>query len=74
MPVAASFSCLRACLQFVTGSKISAAPAITFLWVKTFPLKVYAPLILPMCIVSACVVLAGLAVRCHLWPAACAAS
>ncbi|EFN55989.1 hypothetical protein CHLNCDRAFT_145360 [Chlorella variabilis] len=37
--------------KFVTGAKISAAPAITFLWVHTFPLKIYAPLILPMLIV-----------------------
>jgi hypothetical protein len=38
-------------LQFVTGSKISAAPAITFLWVKTFPLAIYGPLVLPLLIV-----------------------
>lgn len=37
--------------KFVTGSKISAAPAITFLWVKTFPLAIYGPLVLPLLIV-----------------------
>lgn len=35
----------------MTGSKISAAPAITFLWVKTFPLAIYGPLVLPLLIV-----------------------
>ena len=38
-------------LRYVTGTKIDAAPAITFLWVKTFPLKVYGPLVLPFLIV-----------------------
>ncbi|KAM0753435.1 xanthine/uracil permease [Meredithblackwellia eburnea MCA 4105] len=33
---------------YIDGSSIKSAPAITFLWVKTFPLKVYAPAILPM--------------------------
>jgi hypothetical protein len=33
---------MLACLQFVTSAKIDSAPAITFLWVETFPLKVRA--------------------------------
>lgn len=37
--------------RFVTGTKIKAAPAITFLWVHTFPLGVYGPAILPFIIV-----------------------
>lgn len=37
--------------QFVTGEKIQEAPAITFLWVHTFPLNVYGPAILPLIIV-----------------------
>ncbi|EKX39438.1 hypothetical protein GUITHDRAFT_76385 [Guillardia theta CCMP2712] len=32
---------------FVVNDKISSAPGITFLWVKTFPLTVYPPAILP---------------------------
>lgn len=37
--------------RFVTGTKIKAAPAITFLWVHTFPLGVHGPAILPFIIV-----------------------
>lgn len=37
--------------KFVTSAKIESAPAITFLWVETFPLKIYGPLVLPMLIV-----------------------
>jgi len=34
-------------LKYVNDAKIKAAPAITFLWVETFPLSVYAPAIIP---------------------------
>ena len=34
-------------LRYVTGDKINKAPGITFLWVKTFPLSVYGPAVLP---------------------------
>jgi len=37
--------------SFVTMDIINASPAITFLWVKTFPLRIYAPAILPLLIV-----------------------
>lgn len=37
--------------RFFTGSAINAAPAITFLWVKTFPLGFYPAVILPLIIV-----------------------
>jgi uracil-xanthine permease len=33
---------------YIDGSSITAAPAITFLWVHTFKIGVYAPAILPM--------------------------
>ncbi|EJD01748.1 xanthine/uracil permease [Fomitiporia mediterranea MF3/22] len=33
---------------YVDGSSIKSAPAITFLWVKTFKIRVYPPAILPM--------------------------
>lgn len=33
---------------YVDGSSIKSAPAITFFWVHTFKLRVYAPAILPM--------------------------
>ncbi|GJE87281.1 xanthine/uracil permease [Phanerochaete sordida] len=33
---------------YIDGSSISSAPAITFLWVHRFKLRVYAPAILPM--------------------------
>ncbi|CAN0482047.1 unnamed protein product, partial [Laminaria digitata] len=33
--------------DYVVGSKIDAAEPITFLWVFTYPLSVYPPLILP---------------------------
>lgn len=33
---------------YIDGSTIKSAPAITFLWVKTFKIGVYAPAILPM--------------------------
>eukprot|EP00878_Enallax_costatus_P046839 GHUV01057139.1.p1 GENE.GHUV01057139.1~~GHUV01057139.1.p1 ORF type:complete len:408 (+),score=89.00 GHUV01057139.1:139-1224(+) len=36
---------------FLTGEKIAAAPAFTFLWVKRFPLGFYPPAILPLLIV-----------------------
>merc|ERR1711939_542347 len=35
-------------LNFTSPATINAAPAITFLWVDTFPLKVYGPAVLPM--------------------------
>ena len=34
-------------LKYVNSAKIASAPAITFLWVKTFPLSVYVPAIIP---------------------------
>ena len=33
---------------YIDGSSISTAPAITFLWVHTFKIRVYPPAILPM--------------------------
>jgi xanthine/uracil permease len=33
---------------YIDGSSITTAPAITFLWVHTFKIRVYAPAILPM--------------------------
>lgn len=33
---------------YIDGSSITSAPAITFLWVHTFKIRVYAPAILPM--------------------------
>ncbi|KAM0790240.1 hypothetical protein ACM66B_005549 [Microbotryomycetes sp. NB124-2] len=35
-------------LGYTSASTIKSAPAITFLWVETFPLRVYGPAILPM--------------------------
>lgn len=32
---------------YVDPSSISSAPAVTFLWVKTFKLRIYGPAILP---------------------------
>ncbi|KAJ1496134.1 permease family-domain-containing protein, partial [Baffinella frigidus] len=37
-------------LRYVNADKINAAPWITFLWVETFPIHVYAPAILPVLI------------------------
>jgi len=37
-------------LKYVTNDKINSAPGITFLWVKTFPLSVYVPAIIPVLI------------------------
>jgi len=37
--------------KYVTSSQINAAPGITFLWVKGIPLGLYAPAILPLCII-----------------------
>ncbi|KAI8068396.1 permease family-domain-containing protein [Gongronella butleri] len=39
-------------LGMVDGSGISTAPVITFLWVKTFPISVYAPAIIPYLLVQ----------------------
>ena len=36
--------------SYVTGDKIAAAPAATFLWVETFPIGFYAPALLPLAI------------------------
>lgn len=49
---------------YIDGSSIRTAPAITFLWVHTFKIRVYAPAILPMCAVYSeyrllCLVLPG---------------
>ncbi|PWN90148.1 Xanthine/uracil permease [Acaromyces ingoldii] len=35
-------------LHYTSRSSIDAAPAITFLWTTTFPLKVYGPAVLPL--------------------------
>ena len=35
-------------LHYTSRSTIDSAPAITFLWTKTFPLKVYGPAVLPL--------------------------
>jgi uracil-xanthine permease len=35
-------------LNYTSRSSIEAAPAITFLWTTTFPLKVYGPAVLPL--------------------------
>lgn len=37
-------------LDYVTQDIIESAPAITFLWVQTFPIGIYEPVILPMLI------------------------
>lgn len=37
--------------DYVTSSQIDAAPAITFLWTTTFPLKIYGPAVLPLVII-----------------------
>merc|ERR1712093_881811 len=35
-------------LGYIDSTSIRTAPAITFLWVETFPLKIYGPAVLPM--------------------------
>ncbi|BGP52148.1 hypothetical protein JCM10450v2_008119 [Rhodotorula kratochvilovae] len=35
-------------LGYIDSSTIKSAPAITFLWVETFPLRIYGPAVLPM--------------------------
>jgi hypothetical protein len=37
--------------RYVTNRLFEAAPAITFIWTKTFPIHFYAPAILPLIIV-----------------------
>lgn len=37
--------------RFVNANLINSAPAVTFLWVKRFPLSIFAPAILPLIIV-----------------------
>ncbi len=37
--------------KYVITDKIEAAPGITFLWTKTFPIGFYAPAIIPLIIV-----------------------
>jgi len=39
---------IAAATGYFSASSITSAPAASFIWVKTFPLSVYAPLILPM--------------------------
>ena len=34
--------------KYVTGANIDSAPAITFLWVESFPIGFYAPAVLPL--------------------------
>ena len=47
--VGLAFGCIVAgAAGYIDGSSISTAPAITFLWVKTFKIRVYPPAILPM--------------------------
>lgn len=38
---------VAAATGYIDASKITSSPAITFLWVKRFPLKIYGPAILP---------------------------
>ncbi|KAJ9517506.1 hypothetical protein QJQ45_025015, partial [Haematococcus lacustris] len=38
--------------RFVTSASFESAPAITFNWTKTFPLKFYGPAIIPLIVVS----------------------
>jgi uracil-xanthine permease len=38
--------------RYVTGTEISGAPWVTFLWVHTFPIGFYAPAVLPMLFAS----------------------
>lgn len=35
-------------LNYISATSIDSAPGITFLWVHTFPLKVYGPAVLPL--------------------------
>lgn len=35
-------------LGYTSAASITSAPAITFLWVQTFPLRIHGPSILPM--------------------------
>ncbi|SCU98199.1 LADA_0H11276g1_1 [Lachancea dasiensis] len=39
---------VAAACGYFSNSSINAAPAVTFMWVHTFPLKVYGPIVLPM--------------------------
>lgn len=39
-------------LRFVTGQQISQADWVTFLWTRKFPLKFYAPAVLPLLVAS----------------------
>lgn len=36
---------------YISAASIRSAPAVTFLWVKTYPLSIHAPSIIPMCCV-----------------------
>ncbi|KAI9284066.1 permease family-domain-containing protein [Umbelopsis sp. AD052] len=42
---------VAAATGYIDHSKIDSAPVITFLWVKTFPISVYGPAVIPMLIV-----------------------
>ncbi|CAM0141896.1 hypothetical protein VKS41_004401 [Umbelopsis sp. WA50703] len=42
---------VAAATGYIDHSKIDSAPVITFLWVKTFPITVYGPAVIPMLIV-----------------------
>ncbi|KAF7729357.1 hypothetical protein EC973_004613 [Apophysomyces ossiformis] len=42
---------VAAACGYVDGSTISTAPSVTFVWVKTFPISVYGPAIIPFLIV-----------------------
>jgi xanthine/uracil permease len=39
---------IGAATGYFDSSSIDAAPVVSFIWVKTFPLSVYGPLILPL--------------------------
>lgn len=54
---------------YVEDSNIKAAPAITFLWTTTFPLKLYAPAIIPCMAVYVALAMEGTSKRRSLLPA-----
>ena len=39
---------IAAATGYFSSAGVDAAPAASFVWVKTFPLKIYAPIILPL--------------------------
>lgn len=58
---------IAAATGYFDGSGITAAPAASFIWVKTFPLTVYGPLVLPMMtifIICACEAVGDITATC----------